>query len=78
MKNNKIFKYVFILVLLCFLAFFFYFIPTYVQIKYLGNDEYDIWLKIREVFDKSKMLNDYYCYLRHKTSINMIIIALFI
>ena len=78
MKSKKVHIIIFSLVMIAFIAFFFYFIPTYVQIKYLGNDEYDIWLKIREVFDKSKMLNDYYCYLRHKTSINMIIIALIV
>lgn len=38
----------------------------------------DIWWCISDFFRSSELLYNYYCHLRNKTSINMIIIALIV
>ena len=78
MKNKNVYIIIFSFIIISFIAFFVYSTPTYVHLKALGwsGPKDDILWCISDFFRSSELLYNYYCHLRNKTSINMIIIAL--
>ena len=68
MKNRKAYTIIFSVILIAFIVYYFCCMPTYIQMKIVGNHDsmYYIWCKIDEFILNNDILNLFFITMRNK------------
>jgi len=68
MKNRKAYTIIFSVILIAFIVYYFCCMPTYIQMKIVGNHDsmYYIWCKIDEFILNNDILNSFFITMRNK------------